>query len=235
MKLTLRSTEAERMDTDCAGYEDYALCLADLARVNTVTMTHRPTLAWLARETRDLESFSLLDVGCGHGDMLRRIRRWALRAGKHASLHGIDLNPWATQAARAATPVAANISFETGDVFSYRPAEPFDFIISAQFTHHLTDEQFVAFLRWMETHARRGWLINDLHRHWLPFRTFPLLALAARWHRFVRYDGRISIARGFRAKEWQLLAAAAGLGPGGFRIAWLVPSRLTLARRCRPR
>ncbi|HEY8290388.1 MAG TPA: hypothetical protein VIG49_14040, partial [Acetobacteraceae bacterium] len=62
MILAARSTEAERMDTDCADYEDYRACLHDLARVNTVTLTHRPMLAWLARETAGLRSFSLLDV-----------------------------------------------------------------------------------------------------------------------------------------------------------------------------
>ena len=73
----------------------------------------------------------------------------------------------------------------------------FDFIISSQFTHHLTDGQIVMFIRWMEAHARRGWFIGDLHRHWLPYYGFGLLAWLARWHHFVLSDGRISIARGF--------------------------------------
>ena len=50
MSLAARSTADERMDTDCVDYDDYRHCLRDLARVNTVTLTHRPTLAWLARE-----------------------------------------------------------------------------------------------------------------------------------------------------------------------------------------
>ncbi|MEJ0018021.1 MAG: methyltransferase domain-containing protein [Acetobacteraceae bacterium] len=230
MSLALRSSAAERMDTDCTGYEDYRRCLRDLSHVNTVTWTHRPMLAWLARETRGMPAFSLLDVACGHGDALRRIDRWAGRAGIAARLEGIDLNPWATRAAREASP--AGIGLRTGDVFAIDAAERFDFIISSQFTHHLTDAQIVAFIRWMEVHARRGWFIGDLHRHWFPYYGFGLLAWAARWHRFVLSDGRISIARGFVAAEWRRLVREAGLADGDVTITWHMPFRLCVARRC---
>jgi hypothetical protein len=108
MSLATRSTASERMDTECRDYADYQRCLRDLGRVNTVTMTHRPTLAWLERETASLQSFSLLDVACGHGDALRRIRAWSQRRGRTARLDGIDLNPWSTRAAVEATPAASS-------------------------------------------------------------------------------------------------------------------------------
>src|ERR1700722_1214218 len=139
MTLAIRSTAAERMDTDCTDYDDYARCLADLARVNLVTLTHRPLLAWLARETATLKSFSLLDVACGHGDLLRRVRRWSTRRGIDATLDGIDLNPWSLRAARAATPPDLAITWRNGDVFAFEPARRYDFIVSSQFTHHLAD------------------------------------------------------------------------------------------------
>jgi 2-polyprenyl-3-methyl-5-hydroxy-6-metoxy-1,4-benzoquinol methylase len=231
MSLAARSTASERMDTDCVDYEDYRRCLRDLARVNTVTLTHRPTLAWLAREAAGLRSFSLLDVACGHGDMLRRVRRWSERNGVAVRLVGVDLNPWSTQAAREATPMAANIAYHTGDVFALQADDAFDFIISSQFTHHLTDGQVVMFIRWMEAHARRGWFIGDLHRHWFPYYGFGLLAWAARWHHFVLSDGRISIARAFTPEVWRRLVRAAGLGEDDVAITWHVPFRLCVARR----
>ena len=105
------------MDTDCADFEDYRRCLRDLARVNTVTLTHRPMLNWLARETAGLQAFSLLDVACGHGDALRRVQRWAARRGITARLEGIDLNPWAIRAAQEATEPSAGIVYRNSDVF----------------------------------------------------------------------------------------------------------------------
>ncbi len=232
MNLAIRSTASERMDTDCLDYEDYRRCLRDLARVNTVTLTHRPTLAWLACAAGKLRSFSVLDVACGHGDMLRRLRRWSERKGIAVRLAGIDLNPWSTRAAREATPAAADIVFYTGDVFAFQPDEPFDFIICSQFAHHLTDGQVVMFLRWLEAHAERGWFIGDLHRHWFPYYGFGLLAWLARWHRFVLSDGRISIARAFSRNDWVRLIQAAGFDAGDVTITWHVPFRLCVARRC---
>jgi 2-polyprenyl-3-methyl-5-hydroxy-6-metoxy-1,4-benzoquinol methylase len=229
MNLAARSTADERMDTDCIDFDDYSRCLRDLSRVNTVTLTHRPMLHWLGRETTGLPSFSLLDVACGHGDALRRIHRWATRRGIEARLAGIDLNPWATRAAREAT--AAPITFRTGDAFAMDADENFDFIISSQFTHHLTDGQIVMFIRWMEAHARRGWFIGDLHRHWLPYYGFGVLAWLARWHHFVLSDGRISIARSFVTADWQRLVHAAGLRPDDATINWHIPFRLCVARR----
>jgi 2-polyprenyl-3-methyl-5-hydroxy-6-metoxy-1,4-benzoquinol methylase len=233
MSLTARSTADERMDTDCIDFDDYQRCLRDLARVNTVTLTHRPTLAWLAREVGARKSFSLLDVACGHGDVLRRIHRWAERNGIAARLEGVDLNPWSTRAARAATPDTVRISYHTGNVFAFEPAnDGFDFIISSQFTHHLSDGQIVMFIRWMEAHARCGWFIGDLHRHWFPYYGFGLLAWVARWHHFVLSDGRISIARSFVPDDWHRFVHAAGLTDEDVAITWHMPFRLCVARRC---
>jgi 2-polyprenyl-3-methyl-5-hydroxy-6-metoxy-1,4-benzoquinol methylase len=233
MNLAARSTADERMDTDCIDYDDYQHCLRDLSRVNVVTLTHRPTLAWLAREIGNRKSFSLLDVACGYGDVLRRISRWAESNGIAARLEGVDLNPWSTRAARAATPESARITYHTGDIFAFEPAGgAVDYIISSQFTHHLTDEQIVMFIRWMEAHARRGWFIGDLRRHWFPYYGFGLLAWIARWHHFVLSDGRISIARSFVPGDWPRLIRAAGLTEADVAITRHLPFRLCVARRC---
>ena len=87
----------------------------------------------------------------------------------------------------------------------------------------------------MEQHAARGWYIADLHRHWFPYYGFGLLALAAGWHRFVRYDGRVSIARSFVPADWQRLTQAAGLDADAVRISRETPFRLNVSRRCAPR
>jgi len=232
MILAQRSTQPELMDTACTDFEDYRRCLRDLSRVNAATLTHRPMLAWLRRRTGGPgaaagPAFSLLDIACGHGDALRRIRR------QHpaARLEGIDLNPWSTRAAREATDPAANIVFHTGDAFAFTPDTPFDFIISSQFTHHLTDEQVVSFLRWLPAHATHGWFIGDLHRHPVSYYGFPLLARLAGWHRFVRQDGQVSIARAFVRAEWHTLLQQAGITDAQATVTWRLPFRLCVATR----
>lgn len=229
MSFAGRSDAAELMDTDCTDVGDYARCLADLAQVNAVTLARRPTLAFLDRAMRRRapgEAISVFDVAYGHGDMLRTIARWAGRRGRAVRLGGVDLNPDAAAAARRASPGLA-LDLASGDVLGFEPAAPYDYIVSSLFTHHLTDDQVVAFLVWMERHAGHGWFVNDLHRHALPYHGFRVLARAMRWHRFVRHDGPVSIARAFRQTEWRMLLQRAGV-PG--EVRWRFPFRLCVAR-----
>jgi 2-polyprenyl-3-methyl-5-hydroxy-6-metoxy-1,4-benzoquinol methylase len=227
-KLSQRSTQSELMDRDATSPEDYARCLHDLAALNRVTRTHRPTLHWLDRVTKHLPvgaHISVLDVACGHGDLLRAIHSWAARRGLLVSLSGIDLNPRSRISATAATPPEMAITYHIGDVFEDQPSPRPDFIVSSQFAHHLNNEELVRFLIWLDRHAARGWLITDLHRHPIPYYGFRLLALVAGWHRIVRIDGTISIARGFRSEDWQRALAAAGLTAA---VSWRFPFRLTV-------
>lgn len=223
--LGVRSLEPELMDGD--GLADAALharCLADLAQVNRVTLAHRPLLRWLRKEWSrqpPAAALSVLDVGSGHGDLLRAVRRLAVRERRTVRLTGIDLHPDSTGAARAATPPAADIAFHTTDLFDWftdgagppdrPPREQPDYIVSSQMTHHLDDAQLVDFLRWLDRHARRGWFIGDLHRHWFAYFGFRWLARAAGWHRVVRLDGTLSIARSFTPADWHRLLGRAGL------------------------
>jgi SAM-dependent methyltransferase len=232
MILAVRSNAAELMDTDCVDAADYARCLRDLARVNTVTLARRPTLAWLDRAMRRRaqgEAISVYDVAFGHGDMLRAVARWGQRRGRAVALRGVDLNPAAPATARAASPDLA-MELAVGDVLTTLPEPSPDYIISSLFTHHLSDEQVVAFLQWMERHARHGWFVNDLHRHAVPYHGFRLLAWAMRWHRFVQHDGPVSIGRAFRMAEWRRLLDLAGVQG---EVRWVFPFRICVGRlRC---
>eukprot|EP01037_Dinobryon_pediforme_P006008 gene6008-6080_t len=209
-----RSFEVELMDRPETSRADYARALRELARVNQVTFTHRPILAWLDAVTADLPRgarVSVLDIASGQGDLLRAIKVWGRARGLRLVLEGLDLNPQSAVEAEAATPPLMGIVWTTGDVFSHVPDPAPDFIVSSQFTHHLDDAEVVAFLRWVERYSQRGWLIADLHRHWIPYYGFRLLCWVLGFHRIVRIDGTISIARSFRRADWQRLLAQAGI------------------------
>ena len=230
LDLRRRSTATEWMDTEEVTPSDFAACLADLATVNTVTLARLPTVAFMRRIARRHpgRTIRVLDVGCGEGDMLRRLQRWSVRAGVSLELTGLDLNPLGNEAARAATPPAMNIEYRTADVFGAGLGD-YDVILSSLFTHHLTDTQVAAFLHVMETHARLGWLINDLHRHPLAYHGFRALSAAAGWHRFVRHDGPVSVARSFVRADWERLLHRALLSRVA-TIRWHVPFRLCISR-----
>lgn len=227
--LRIRSREEEEMDAPDLPASDYAAVLTDLAKVNVVTMTARPTLRFLQRALAGRTRFRLLDVGFGQGDMLRAIARWAHGKGIAADLIGIDLNPNSAPAAMAATPSNLPIAYRTGD-YAALAGQGWDVIISSLVTHHMSDAEIRAFLAFMEREARIGWIVNDLHRHRIAHLGFPLLARLMRWHRIVREDGTLSIARSFRPAEWRSHLADAGIADGAARIVRHFPFRLCVER-----
>lgn len=210
MSLATRAIAEELMDAEDLDAATYAEVVGDLAKVNVVTMAARPTLDFLARGMGDNGHFRLLDVGFGDGDMLRRIARWAKKRGITADLVGVDLNPRSELAATAHTPADMGIRYVTGDYADYAGGE-WDFIVSSLVAHHMTHAQLIAFLRFMKIESRRGWLVNDLHRHGFAHWGFPILARIAGWHRIVRLDGTLSIARSYRPVEWPEILAEAGV------------------------
>nr|MDQ2878952.1 methyltransferase domain-containing protein [Pseudomonadota bacterium] len=182
-----------------------------------------PTLAFLARAMQGKTRLRVLDIGFGDGDMLRRVARWAGRHGLDSELVGVDLNPRSAVAARRHTPPNLAICWITGD-YADLAGEGWDVVISSLVAHHMTHAELITFLRFMEREATCGWLINDLHRHRIAHRGFPILARLFGWHRIVRLDGTLSIARAYRLREWAPILAEAGIT--GARVYRAFPFRL---------
>jgi SAM-dependent methyltransferase len=229
--LARRADEPEWMDTEAVSAADFARCLADLETVNRLTLAARPTLGFLARLTAGWPAGSelrLVDAGSGQGAMLRHIHAWATRRGLVPRLTGIDRNPHAAAAARAATPPDMAIDWVTADILDAGARFAPQVITSALFAHHLDDAALVRFLGWMEATASHGWFVNDLHRHWFAHHGFAALAAVMRWHRFVRHDGPLSVARAFTRADWARLLAAAGISSA--TVSWHLPFRLCVAR-----
>lgn len=225
MSLAVRAVAEELMDADDLDAATYVRVVGDLAKVNTVTLARRPTLAFVKRMAAGRRTFRLLDVGFGDGDMLRSIARWAVQHDVKAELVGVDLNHRSELAAHAHTPAHLPIRYVTGDYADMGGG--WDAIISSMVAHHMTRDQLVAFLRFMEGHAR-DWFVNDLHRHRFAHAGYPLLAWAARWHPIVRFDGKLSIARSFRPAEWRDLLDEAGVDDA--RVFRAFPFRLCVER-----
>ena len=226
--LEARAIAEERMDAEDLDEETYKAVVHDLAKVNTLTMARRPTLDFLTRAVGDAAEFSLLDVGYGDGDMLRSISCWATKHGKRMRLVGVDLNPRSRAAAVEATPAEMAIDWRVGD-YADLAGEGWDVIVSSLVAHHMTHAQLVAFLHFMEAEARRGWFVNDLHRHGFAHLGFPLLATIMRWHPIVKADGTLSIARSYRPGEWPVILAEAGVSDAAVRRVF--PFRLCVERR----
>ncbi|NCP23021.1 MAG: methyltransferase domain-containing protein [Erythrobacter sp.] len=225
--LEQRASREELMDDPALDAATYTEVLHDLAQVNSVTLARRPTLDFLRRAVGGRKSFRLLDVGFGDGDMLRAIRSWADRRGIEAELVGIDLNSRSVAAARERTPSAMAIDYRTGD-YADLAGERWDCVVSSLVAHHMTRDQLVQFLRFMDREARRGWFVNDLRRSRFAWLGYPLLARLMRWHPIVRHDGRLSIARSYRREEWAPILSSAAVE--GAEVKRVFPFRLCVEK-----
>lgn len=226
MRFSARSDSSEWMDAPGIDQANLARCLDDLAVVNSVTLARPPTVNFVRRAAGERGSLSVLDVGYGQGDMLRRIARWGQRRGVALRLEGVDLSPASKVVAEAATPGWMGIRYRTGDVFDEAPGSV-DVIVSSLFTHHLHNAEVVRFVRWMERTARVGWFVNDLHRHPVAYHGFKALAAVAGWHPMVRHDGAVSVTRAFTRRDWAQLLEEAGVAA---RVRWHVPFRYCVGR-----
>src|SRR6202171_6324913 len=145
-----RSYELEHLDKGDYTSEEYEGCIVELQRVNQWLGDASALRQTLLREIEnsDLQSFSVLDVGAGSGELLRVIGKWAQSGNRRARLCGLELNARSAVAIVEQSRGFPEISGIRGDAF-YLPFVngEFDYAICSLFTHHFTDEQAVAVLR----------------------------------------------------------------------------------------
>src|ERR1700692_669110 len=130
--LSRRSAESEWLDGADARPEELALVLRDLARFNGAMLGHRPGIAWVRSAIKDTPKetvLALVDVGCGYGDLLRAIRRWARKRGLTIRLIGLDLSRETIRIAESVTDGADEIDYCVMDVLDFAPSVPTDFVV----------------------------------------------------------------------------------------------------------
>jgi len=202
--LTKRHPGPELMDDPSVSDSEFEGVLRVLEVINAWLGGYSATLIPLQKLCIDKnKTYTIVDVGCGGGDSLRVIHYWAAKNGFKVALYGVDLSPVAIDYAKRNSQ-NMDITYLVGDCFlAHELVQDIDIISSSLFTHHLDDATFTQFLQYMDTHSKAGWVINDLHRHWLGYYSIWLITTLFVRNRLVRYDARISVWRGFRKQEYR--------------------------------
>ena len=210
-----RSTQPERIDTGDYTPEEYATFLHEIKFINRYLGDARALRKSLFSDikAKNLRDFSVLDVACGSGELLRRIADFALKTKRKARLVGIDINDLSfSTSPEAETDMFPEIGYLRGDAFRLPfPDGAFDYAISSLFFHHLKDEQIPCVLKEMARVARKEVFIIDLHRHPAAYYLYKLFCSAFRISPLVRHDGALSVLRGFRPLELERLSEMSGV------------------------
>lgn len=157
------------------------------------------------------------DWGCGGGDTLIRLAKWAKKTGKRIRFTGLDATASAVQYARKNTASYPEITIAHCDVM--RDAGGADVVISGLFTHHFPDEDWIALVQKMAASARLAVVVNDLHRHPIAWWSIRLLTRLFSRSAMVRHDAPLSVLRAFRRKELEHLLHRAGIK--NYRLRWM--------------
>jgi SAM-dependent methyltransferase len=177
----------------------------DIAQCNRLFGGTRAVLAELTPVWRELgASATLLDVGCGVGDLTAAMRA---AAAKHdVTLHAVALDRRAELAARAASRAEAGI---VADAFSLPFADhSVDVVTACQILHHIPDGAIAPFVRELDRVARVRVVISDLRRNWLAAGGVWLASWPLGFHPITRHDGVASVLKGFVPHELRAVIAA---------------------------
>ena len=178
---------------------------------------------------RGLSSFTVLDVGCGGGDIDETLARLSRRRGWGMRLIGIDSHPHAVRLARERISGYPEIDIVHSDFFESKFSDgSFDFVIASLLLHHLSSEQISFFLWKAYRLARVGVILTDLRRTALFYWMCKVVARRlAPPSLLFRNDAPLSFRRAYTLGEMRGILAKGGY-PYIATAPWRWPFRLLL-------
>lgn len=218
MNLKSRSYQKELLDGDNIPYEDIRKNMQEIDFINRHLGGHRVSLKGLKKLLREkISSLHVCEIGCGAGGNLKAIADWASANGIAIRLTGIDINRDCIRTA---------LESHRDDRFHFIASDYRDvhfestphIIFNTLFCHHFTDDELIEMFKWLEQNSAWGFFINDLHRHFLAYYSIKLLTGIFSGSYLVRNDAPLSVLRGFRKRELNILMENAGMR--NYEINW---------------
>jgi 2-polyprenyl-3-methyl-5-hydroxy-6-metoxy-1,4-benzoquinol methylase len=229
-----RSTAAEIMD-DLQFHDDVVFqTLRELDFINRWLGGNAVTLDALQRVWHSIhegESISIVDLGCGSGEMIRIIAERARRQNKKVKLCGIDANPHIVGYAIAHSRTVDHIQFEALNIFSNEfKSKQFDIVLATLFLHHFTYDELVSLFSSLKQQTTKAVIVNDIHRHPLAYYSIKWLTSIFSKSSMVKYDAPLSVLRAFKKDELKEILRKAGIAH--FTLKWKWAFRWQLIIDC---
>jgi 2-polyprenyl-3-methyl-5-hydroxy-6-metoxy-1,4-benzoquinol methylase len=217
-----RTDNPEIMDDFALEGDALKLALDKIAQINQLLGGNRLTLKGVAKLLKNESNSSvvtIVDVGCGNGDMLRKLADFGLQNNLNLKLTGVDANPFTVNYAIDLSINYPNIKYRCEDIFDQSFNElKFDIILCTLTLHHFNNDEIIQLLTLFNKNSKLGFVVNDLHRNSVAYRLFQGLCFVFRMNKMSREDGLTSILRGFKKEE--LIAFSENLRFKKYSIQW---------------
>lgn len=200
-----RTDKSEIMDDFTLEGENLRDALDKIAKINQLLGGNKLTLLGVKSLLKNVDTdgeITIVDVGCGNGDMLRTLADYGFENNLKLKLIGIDANNFTVNHAISLSKKYSNISYRCEDIFDKAFTElKYDIVLFTLVLHHFKEDEIIKILSVFYINAKLGIVINDLQRSLIAYRLFQALCFVFRLNTMSREDGLISILRGFKKED----------------------------------
>ena len=215
-----RSSEIEIMDDFSMGGDLFRDTLDKLEIINRFLGGNLVTIIGLKNLLENQSKnkiITIVDLGCGNGDILRDVAKYGKKNKYSFKLIGIDANSSAIEYAKELSKEYTEIYFKKINVLSEDfKKQSYDVVLCTLFLHHFKNAEIISLLKTITNKATIGVVVNDLHRHKLAYYLFKLIGFFIK-NKMVKQDGLTSILKAFKRKDLENIAKEIKVN---FSIKW---------------
>ncbi len=227
-----RTDSPEIMDDFTLEGEVLREALDKIAKINQLLGGNSLTLNGVKKLILTLpksRTITIVDIGCGNGDMLRILSNYGKENNYSFNLIGIDANAFTVNHAKKLSESYLNITFRCEDIFKFDFSQlKYDIVLCTLTLHHFKNPEIENLLTTFYANSKLGIVINDLHRSILAYRLFQVICFLFQLNSMSREDGLTSILRGFKKEELESLSVKLGFKKHiiqwkwAFRYQWII-------------
>lgn len=176
---------------------------SQFARINRLLSgwdkIYRQTLRPLFKKTR--KAYTVLDIGCGGGDIIRMLHSYCKKDGFDVSFTGIDPDRRACHFLSKSVPHPDIQFLSVTSGYLVNENHTYDVVISNHLMHHLKHEELKSLSSDAVQLARNLVIFSDIERSDVGYASFATIAPLLFRNSYIVKDGLISIRRSFRKNE----------------------------------
>ncbi|KEY19283.1 methyltransferase domain-containing protein [Kaistella antarctica] len=224
LDTTYRTDLEESMDDFSMDNDGLVTALDDIARINQLLGGNAVTLDGIKKLIENIpsnETITIMDFGCGGGDMLRMLSKYGTQNNLKFNLIGIDANEATIRHAEKCSTEFDNFTYLAEDIFLYDFSKySIDIALITLTLHHFKDDEILKILRTILSLVKKGIVVNDLQRSKLAYRLFQAIIFVFRLEKMTANDGLISILRGFKRVDLEKFSSQLSLKKHSIKWKW---------------